>query len=116
FVDTFRLDGCSGAGGYGPAIATGGVDVTLAEMMYGYSTLAAKGLMRGQEPIVPHDSDERQADPVSILRIVDNLGNIRWDIADMKREFQVLDAGYAYLLWDILIDSSARCRTFGCGL
>ena len=116
FVDTFRLDGCSGSGGYGPAIATGGVDVTLAEMMYGYSTLAAAGVMRGQEPITPHDSDERQIDPVSILKITDNLGTVRWDITDKKREAQVVDPGYAYLLWDILTDSSARCRTFGCGL
>jgi membrane peptidoglycan carboxypeptidase len=116
FVDTFRLDGCSGYGGYGPAIATGGVDVTLAEMVYGYSTLAAGGTMRGQEPIVPHDSDERQIDPVSILKIVDNLGNVRWDIEAKKREAQVVDPGYAYLIWDILTDSSARCRTFGCGL
>ncbi len=116
FVDTFRLDGCSGYGGYGPAIATGGVDVTLAEMMYGYSTLAAAGTMHGQEPITAHDSDERQADPVSILKIVDNLGTVRWDIADKKREIQVVDPGYAYLIWSILTDSSARCRTFGCGL
>src|SRR5690606_29439282 len=82
FVDSFRLDGCSGSGGYGPAIATGGVDVTLEEMVYGYATLATGGVMRGQEPTAPHDSDERQADPVSILRIVDNLGNVRWDIAE----------------------------------
>ena len=116
FVDTFRLDGCSGYGGYGPAIATGGVDVTLADMMYGYSTLAADGIMRGQEPIVPHDSDERQADPVSILKITDNLGNVRWDINQKKKEIRVVDPGYAYLIWSILTDSSARCRTFGCGL
>ena len=116
FVDTFRLDGCSGAGGYGPAIATGGVDVTLADMMYGYSTLAAGGVMHGQEPIAPHDSDERQADPVSILKVVDNLGNTRWDIANKQKDIQVVDPGYTYLLWDILTDSNARCRTFGCGL
>lgn len=116
FVDTFRLDGCSGSGGYGPAIATGGVDVTLEEMMYGYSTLAAAGVMRGQEPTSPHDDDERQADPISILKIVDNLGNVRWDIEDKRREMQVVDPGYTYLMWDILTDSSARCRTFGCGL
>ena len=116
FVDTFRIDGCSSYGGYGPAIATGGVDVTLADMVYGYSTLAAAGTMHGQEPVSPHDSDERQVDPVSILRIVDNLGNLRWDIETKKRELEVLDPGYAYLIWSILTDSSARCRTFGCGL
>ena len=38
FKDTFRTgaDGCS-AGSYGPAIATGGIGVTLEEMMFGYS-------------------------------------------------------------------------------
>jgi membrane peptidoglycan carboxypeptidase len=116
FVDTFRQDGCSAGIGYGPAIATGGVDVTLEEMVFGYSTLAAAGTMRGQEPTAPHDPDERQADPVSILRIEDNLGNVRWDIDEKRREMQVVDPGYAYLLWSILTDSKARCRTFNCGL
>ncbi|HWC29146.1 MAG TPA: transglycosylase domain-containing protein, partial [Dehalococcoidia bacterium] len=52
FSETFRFGpgGCSKGGGYGPAIATGGVDVTLEEMMYGYSVLANGGKMRGVEP------------------------------------------------------------------
>jgi len=114
FVDSFRIDGCS-SGGYGPAIATGGVDVTLEEMMYGYSVLASGGIMRGQEMIFPHDSDERQMDPVSILKIVDNLGEVRWDIEQKRKEKQVIDPGYPYLIWDILSDPSATCVTFaGC--
>lgn len=119
FVDSFRMDGCagwSGGDGYGPAIATGGVDVTLEEVMYGYTTLATGGIMRGQEPTRPHDDDERQMDPVSILYIEDNQGVVRWDIRDKLREARVVDEGYAYLVWDVLTDSNARCRTFGCGL
>jgi membrane peptidoglycan carboxypeptidase len=114
FVDSFRIDGCS-SGGYGPAIATGGVDVTLEEMMYGYSVLASSGVMRGQEAIFTHDDDERQMDPVSILKIEDNRGQVRWDIEKKRKEKQVIDAGYTYLIWDILSDPSATCVTFtGC--
>ncbi|HEX5140480.1 MAG TPA: transglycosylase domain-containing protein [Dehalococcoidia bacterium] len=114
FVDSFRVDGCS-SGGYGPAIATGGVDVTLEEMMYGYSVLASDGIMRGQQPLFGHDSDERQMDPVSLLKVVDNKDNVLWDINQKHKEQQVIDPAYPYLVWSILSDVSATCVTFnGC--
>src|SRR6185503_8285376 len=72
FMKTFRTgeNGCSG-GGYGPAIATGGVGVTLEEMMFGYTVLANGGVMNGQEPFVPHRANERTIDPVSVLKVTD---------------------------------------------
>ncbi len=115
FVPTFRLDGCASGNGYGPAIATGGVDVTLEDMMMGYDTLANDGTMRGQQPIWPHDSDERQMDPVSILKVTNAQGDVLWDINNKRKEAQVVDPAYPYMIWDILSDPSAQCATFGCG-
>ena len=114
FVDSFRRDGCS-SGGYGPAIATGGVDVTLDEMMYAYTVLANGGVMRGQEPIRAHDSDERQMDPVSLLTIQNTRGEMIWDIGAKRREARVVEAAYTYMLWDIMTDPQAQCATFQCG-
>jgi membrane peptidoglycan carboxypeptidase len=114
FVDTFRRDGCS-RGGYGPAIATGGIDVTLDEMMYGYSVLANGGIMRGQEPTTPHDPDERPMDPVSLLKIENSRGEVIWDIGEKRREARVVEAAYTYMIWDIMTDPQAQCATFQCG-
>jgi membrane peptidoglycan carboxypeptidase len=119
FAQTFEPyweyeNGC-GTGGYGPAIATGGVGVTLEEMMIGYSVMANSGVMRGVEPIVPHAPDERQVDPIAILKIEDEQGNVLYDANDHRKEEQVIDPEYTYLIWDILVDPNAECLVFGCG-
>ncbi len=117
FSETFRSGegGCSRGLGYGPAIATGGVDVTLEEMMYGYSVLANGGMMRGVEPILPRPRGEREIDPVAILKVTDAAGEVRYDVDEHRKEKRVIDAEYAYLVWDILSDPSAQCLTFSCG-
>jgi membrane peptidoglycan carboxypeptidase len=107
-------NGC-GTGGYGPAIATGGVGVTLEEMMIGYSVLANSGLMRGVEPIVPHGPGERQVDPIAILKIENEDGEVLYDANEHRKEERVIDAGFTYLIWDILVDPQAECLVFGCG-
>ncbi len=119
FAQTFSpfyetINGC-GTGSYGPAIATGGVGVTLEEMVYGYSVLANGGVMRGIEPIIQRSSDDRQIDPIAILRIVDAKGEVRYDVEDHRKDAQVIAAEYTYLIWDILTDPQAQCLTFGCG-
>ena len=120
FAQTFRLPwegdgtGC-GTGGYGPAVATGGVDVTLEEMVYGYSVMANGGLMRGVEPIIPHLPGERTIDPVAILRIENDRGEVIYDVEEHRKEERVIEAGYTYLIWNILSDPQSQCLTFGCG-
>jgi membrane peptidoglycan carboxypeptidase len=116
FMKTFRTgeNGCSG-GGFGPAIATGGVGVTLEEMMYGYTVLASGGVMNGQEPFVPHRANERKIDPVSILKVIDAQGRVRFDIEEKRRSERVVKEEYTYLVSNVLSDSSAQCVTFGCG-
>ncbi len=120
FAQTFRLPwegdgtGC-GTGGYGPAVATGGVDVTLEEMVYGYSVLANGGIIRGVEPILAHLPGERTIDPVAILKIENELGEVIYDVEEHRKEEQVVEAEFAYLIWDILSDPQSQCLTFGCG-
>ena len=117
FAETFRSGegGCSRGAGYGPAIATGGVDVTLEEMMFGYSVLANAGIMRGVEPIIPHPKGEREIDPVAILKVTDAAGEVRYDAEKHRKQKRVIDAEYTYLIWDILSDPQSECLTFGCG-
>ena len=123
FMQTFRLKesgggGCSNTGSYGPAIATGGVDVTLEEMVFGYTVLANGGIMRGAETINPalRRSNERKIDPVSILRITDAKNTVRYDAEKRRKEERVIEAEYAYLIWSILSDPQARTITFTNGL
>jgi membrane peptidoglycan carboxypeptidase len=119
FAQTFRPawenEKDCGTGGYGPAIATGGVGVTLEEMMIGYSVLANSGVMRGVDPIIPHAPDERQVDPIAILKIENERGEVLYDVEEHRKEEEVIDAGFTYLIWDILTDPNAECLVFGCG-
>ncbi len=110
-----RLGFTTLGGGYGPAIATGGVDLSVIDMAYGYSVLANGGVMRGQEPFVRHRADERQVDPISLLRVTDFDGRLRFDIETRRKEERIVDEEYVYLVTSILTDGSAQCITFGCG-
>jgi membrane peptidoglycan carboxypeptidase len=115
FKDTFNK--CHGAAsGYGPAIATGGIDTTLEDMMVGYSVLANEGILRG---VTTEDPDRaatlRQIDPISILKVTDNQGVVRYDAEKNRKEQRVAPAAETYEIKSILSDSSAQCLVFGCG-
>ena len=102
-------------GGYGPAIATGGVDLTPVDMAFGYSVLANGGVMRGQDPFVRHRGDERQIDPVSILKVTDAEGRLRFDAEPLRKEERIVDEAHVHLVTSILTDAGSQCITFGCG-
>ncbi|MGE0057404.1 MAG: transglycosylase domain-containing protein [Dehalococcoidia bacterium] len=114
FKDTFNK--CGATSGYGPAIATGGIDTTLEDMMVGYSVLANMGVLRGAETF---DSGRaatlRQIDPVSILKVTDAQGVTRYDADQKRKEQRVAPAAETYEIASILTDSSAQCLVFGCG-
>ncbi|HXH22112.1 MAG TPA: transglycosylase domain-containing protein [Dehalococcoidia bacterium] len=118
FVKSFRSrqnDGCS-AGTYGPAIATGGVDITLEEMVFGYSVFANGGMMRGMTPFPPgHGAGERKLDPIAILKVEDAQKRVRFDVSQRRGEERVVKPEFTYLISNILSDPSAQCITFGCG-
>ena len=104
-------------GGYGPAIATGGVDLTPLDMVFGYSVFANGGLMNGQEPFPfnKHRPGERTIDPIALLKVVDVEGRVRFDVEELRRSQRIVEEEYAYLITDILKDASSQCITFGCG-
>ncbi len=99
---------------YGPDIALGGVDFRAFDLAYGYSVLANGGVMAGQDTFAPDAADEREIEPVGILKIVDDRGNVRFDIEQHRVKQQIVPQAQAALVTSILKDPSARCITFGC--
>ncbi|HXH22293.1 MAG TPA: transglycosylase domain-containing protein [Dehalococcoidia bacterium] len=102
-------------GQYGPSIAIGGVDLTPAELTYGYTVLANGGVMVGQDAVAPGRPDLSQLQPVSILRVTDARGEVRFDIERERRKRRILPEEHAFLVTNILTDPRATCVTFGCG-
>ena len=102
-------------GQYGPSIAIGGVDLAPAELVYGYSVLANGGVMVGQESVAPGKADHSQLQPVSILRVLDSSGQVRFDAEKETRRRRIVPEEHAFLITDILKDPRATCVTFGCG-
>ena len=99
---------------YGPAMALGGVDFKLFDLVYGYSVFASGGVMTGHNTLAPDRADERFLEPIGILEVVDRDGNVRFDIEDHRVQERIVPEDKAYLITDILSDPGARCITFGC--
>jgi membrane peptidoglycan carboxypeptidase len=100
---------------YGPSIAIGGVDLKALDLAYGYGVLANDGVMAGQDTFAPASADEAMVGPVSILRVLDATGGVRWDINDHRARQQIVPPDKAQQVSSILSDPSAQCLTFGCG-
>lgn len=98
---------------FGPALTTGGSEVTLVDMVYAYSVLSTNGVMRGAEAAATPrlDADERSLEPAAILQIADSDGRVLWEYT--PEEQQVVEAPYAYLVTSILSDGSNQCITYG---
>ena len=101
---------------YGPAITVGGVNVTLADLVYGYSTLATGGIRRGAANPAGRVEPDRQVDPAAILKVTDSTtGKVIYQF-EKPAEEQVFAASYPYLITSILSDGNNECITFGvCG-
>ncbi|MCL4530014.1 MAG: PBP1A family penicillin-binding protein [Chloroflexi bacterium] len=82
---------------YGLSLTLGGGDVSVLEMTGMYSVFANGGVK------VP---------PVSILKIVDHLGNVVYQYNPPKGD-QVISPQHAYLITSILSDNQARAMEFG---
>jgi membrane peptidoglycan carboxypeptidase len=100
--------------GYGPALTTGGSDITLLDQIIGYSVLATNGIMRGQEALTTPalDPGERVLEPVAILRIQDADGRILYQFTEPEQR-RVVAAEYAWLVTSILADGQNQCITYG---
>ena len=101
-------------GGYGPALTTGGSDVTLLDQVLAYAVLANNGVMRGQtiQSGAQLEKDERQLESVAILSVKDYDGKTRYEFKQPE-ERRVAAAEYAYLINSILSDGRNQCITYG---
>jgi membrane peptidoglycan carboxypeptidase len=95
---------------YGVSIATGGSNLTLLDLTYAYSTIANNGEMRGMPALKPAPG-LRRIDPVALLQVVDGNGRVLVQFTGPSRE-QVVQAGYAYQVTDILKDNNAKRLTY----
>lgn len=107
-------------GVFGPSVTLGGVDVTLADVTYGYTVFANNGVMRGVPSRLDLDAGNRELDPVSILQVTrESTGEILFPKEEDHRvkvqERRIVDAPYAYMINSILSDPNAFCITYGCG-
>jgi penicillin-binding protein 1C len=103
---------------YGLSLTLGGGEVWLLDMTYAYGVLANGGVMMGQ-PAELVRPGYRELDPVSILRVEDNEGNVLAQYTQPEVRNVVLADGReltpqeAYLLTNVLADNNARAPVFG---
>jgi membrane peptidoglycan carboxypeptidase len=100
-------------GQYGLALTLGGGEVTLLDMAYAFGVFANSGVMAGQP--VPLDEQRpgfRQLDPISILRVTDNRGQVLYELRSPSTQ-PILSPELAYLMNDVLSDNAAREAAFG---
>jgi membrane peptidoglycan carboxypeptidase len=95
---------------YGVSIATGGANLTLLDLTYVYATIAANGEMRGVPALKPA-AGHRKVDPVALLKVTDGNDRVLWEFTEPVRE-QVVPAGLAYAITDILKDNDAKRHTY----
>jgi membrane peptidoglycan carboxypeptidase len=103
--------------GYGPALTTGGGEITLLDQAIAYSVLATGGIMRGQEAIATRNLDpgERTLEPVALLRVTAPDGEVLYEF-NQPDEQRVVGEEYAYLVTSILSDPQNTCITYSaCG-
>ena len=99
--------------GYGPALITGGSDITLFDHVIGYSVLANNGIMRGQFVLNEASTDKRNRDiePISLLKVIDFKGDTRL-VNNQFQEKRIVDAKYAWLTTSILADGDNQCLVY----
>ncbi|MCA9886573.1 MAG: hypothetical protein KC708_26565, partial [Anaerolineae bacterium] len=85
-----------------------GGHVSLLDMTYAYSVFASQGYMVGIEPL---DRSVRARNPVAVLKIIDNDGQILWEYNNEQialSRTNILGPDLAYLVTDILADVNIR--------
>ena len=100
--------------GYGPALTTGGGEVSLFDSVIAFSVLANGGVMRGQDIVrtSSFDPGNRTLEPVSILRIADPEGRTIFE-PEPPVEQRVVAEEYAYLTTSIMNDPANTAITYG---
>ncbi len=98
---------------YGLALALGGAEAKLLDMVYAFSVFANGGTMYGM-PVASDrvEAEGRRLDPVSILEVTGPDGRVLHKHENLGRQ-EVLRPEVAFLLTDILSDNKARVPAFG---
>ncbi len=98
---------------YGLSLVLGGGEISLLDHTYAYSVLGNGGVMAGQQ-VRPRfqQTGFRKLDPVSILEVTDNNGQVLW-AKPSTQEDRVLAESVHYIITDILSDDSERAAAFG---
>jgi membrane peptidoglycan carboxypeptidase len=115
--DTAHQIGINGLrdSGYTLSLLGRGGGVSVLDMAYVYATFAAMGDSYGLR-VTPRAEGLRDHDPIAVRRIEDAEGNILWNY-DATQITQsrvlVLQPQIAYVMNDILADSSARAEVYG---
>ena len=99
--------------GYGPALITGGSDISLFDHVIAYSVLANGGIMRGQEtqPAGLLKNVERELEPISLLAVSDSSGDILYSFRGSS-ERRIMGAEYAYMVTSILSNGDNQCLVY----
>lgn len=102
---------------YGLSLALGSGEASLLDMTYAYNVFNMGGTMIGM-PV--HKDEEtpgfRTLNPVAILRIEDEKGQVLWEYGSETATYQrrlILEPALAYIMTDILSDVQAREPAFG---
>jgi membrane peptidoglycan carboxypeptidase len=88
-------------GNCGPTITLGACEVKLVDQTFAYSVLADNGKMLGRPTSEDLPSGFRELDPVSVLKITDNDGNVLYQF-DKPETREVVDPAYSWMVTDIL--------------
>jgi membrane peptidoglycan carboxypeptidase len=99
---------------YGPAFTLGGVDVSLLDMTYAYSVLAAYGEQAGvdhNEHALLNAKGQRPLDPVAVLSVSRDNGQLIYRARGHKE--RIVPANATYLVTNVLSDDNARVSMFG---
>lgn len=88
-------------GDCGPTITLGACEVQLLDMTLAVSTIANMGVMKGRPTSEDLPAGYRELDPVSVLKIEDNEGNVLYQYSN-PMELRIVDPAYAYMLTDVL--------------
>jgi membrane peptidoglycan carboxypeptidase len=88
-------------GDCGPTITLGACEVKLLDMTFAFATMANGGAMRGRPTSEDLPAGFRELDPVSVLKIEDDKGNVLYNF-ETPEERRVTEPAYAYMLTDVL--------------
>lgn len=98
---------------YGLPITLGGGEVKLLDLTFAYASLANGGIQVGAKvPLEERRPGLSEYEPVSILKITDNEGNVLEEYSPPSGKYAI-NPQIAWIVTDILSDDAARTPTYG---